>query len=72
MTPSPARILIFLLPTPSLIPPPPVRRPHRALAGTARCAPEAVAGGGFVVIEDDLSELLQVHFSFDSLPLLTC
>ncbi|KAF7071252.1 hypothetical protein CFC21_076627 [Triticum aestivum] len=60
MTPSPARILIFLLPTPSLIPPPPVRRPHRALAGTARCAPEAVAGGGFVVIEDDLSELLQI------------
>ncbi|VAI29115.1 unnamed protein product [Triticum turgidum subsp. durum] len=60
MTPSPARILIFLLPTPSLIPPPPVRRPHRAWAGTARCAPEAVAGGGFVVIEDDLSELLQV------------
>ncbi|VAI29114.1 unnamed protein product [Triticum turgidum subsp. durum] len=60
MTPSPARILIFLLPTPSLIPPPPVRRPHRAWAGTARCAPEAVAGGGFVVIEDDLSELLQI------------
>ncbi|XP_044380314.1 uncharacterized protein ycf45 isoform X2 [Triticum aestivum] len=60
MIPSPARILIFLLPTPSLIPPPPVRRPHRAWAGTARCAPEAVAGGGFVVIEDDLSELLQI------------
>ncbi|KAM3273162.1 hypothetical protein ACQJBY_042883 [Aegilops geniculata] len=60
MTPSPARIIIFLLPTPSLIPPPPVRRPHRAWAGTARCAPEAVPGGGFVVIEDDLSELLQI------------
>ncbi|KAM3255376.1 hypothetical protein ACQJBY_048594 [Aegilops geniculata] len=60
MTPSPARIIIFFLPTPSLIPPPPVRWPHRAWAGTARCAPEAVPGGGFVVIEDDLSELLQI------------
>ncbi|KAM0870228.1 hypothetical protein ACQ4PT_040149 [Festuca glaucescens] len=61
MAPSPARLLIFLLPTPSLTPPPPVRRPRRAWAGTARCAaPEAAASGGFVVIEDDLSELLQI------------
>ncbi|XP_044984945.1 uncharacterized protein ycf45 isoform X3 [Hordeum vulgare subsp. vulgare] len=60
MAPSSARILIFILPTPSLIPPPPVRRPLRAWAGTARCAPEAAGGGGFVVIEDDLSELLQI------------
>jgi hypothetical protein len=65
MAPSPARLLIFLLPTPNLTPPPPARRPRRAWAGTARCAaPEAAASGGFVVIEDDLSELLQVHFFF--------
>jgi hypothetical protein len=57
------RLLLFSLPTPKLPPEHPLlmrRRRGRGRPGIARCAAEAGAGWGGIV-EDDLSELLQVR-----------
>lgn len=59
---APRRLLLFSLPTPKLSPEHPLfrqRRRGRTWPGIARCATEVGTGWGGIV-EDDLSELLQV------------